>query len=83
MGKKSRMKKERKKKQGVVKNTAIKRQVSEKSPNLSKFNLGDPVVVRGGTPDPDYGHDISGWQGRICRIDDSNNLLMKACNCLA
>jgi len=33
------------------------------------FKIGDSVVVRKGVIDPDYDIDISGWQGRITRIN--------------
>ena len=65
MGKKARKKKETKKKQRVVRNKATNK------PEM-KFSVGDSVMVKEGTRDPDYGNDISGWQGRIYGIDDSN-----------
>ncbi len=37
-----------------------------------KFSVGDSVMVKEGTFDPDYGNEMSGWQGRIYAIDDSN-----------
>jgi hypothetical protein len=30
-----------------------------------KLKVGDPVVVKAGTKDPDTGQDMSGWQGRV------------------
>ena len=33
------------------------------------FKIGDSVFVRKGVIDPDYDIDISGWQGRITRIN--------------
>jgi len=39
----------------------------------SRYKVGDSVVVKEGTLDPDYYNDIGGWQGRICGIDDSND----------
>ena len=68
MAKKKRKKKEKKK--GVVKNETTNK--PEILPEGIKFNVGDSVVVKEGTLDPDYGNDISGWQGRIYGIDDSN-----------
>jgi len=35
-----------------------------------KFQIGDSVRVKTGTKDPDFGIDISGWQGRISETDD-------------
>lgn len=32
------------------------------------FNVGDSIVVKSGVNDPDYGGDISGWQGRITEL---------------
>lgn len=70
MAKKARKKKETKKKQRVAKNEAINK--PEILPEGTRFSIGDSVVVKEGTLDPDYGNDISGWQGRIYAIDDSN-----------
>ncbi len=58
-------KKARKKKQGVIKNETTDKPEIE-------FSVDDSVVVKEGTLDPDYDNDISGWQGRIYEIDDSN-----------
>src|SRR3990172_3068436 len=33
------------------------------------FKVGDSVVVKEGVQDPDFGGDMSGWQGRITKID--------------
>ncbi|MCD6533891.1 MAG: hypothetical protein J7L25_07420 [Deltaproteobacteria bacterium] len=35
-----------------------------------KFKTGDLVKVKYGTEDPDFGNDISGWQGNIFEIND-------------
>lgn len=32
------------------------------------FKVGDSVIVKPGTQDPDYGGDIGGWQGRVTEI---------------
>ena len=32
------------------------------------FKVGDSVIVKPGTQDPDYAGDIGGWQGRITEI---------------
>jgi hypothetical protein len=32
------------------------------------FNVGDSVVVKSGVNDPEYGGDISSWQGRITEL---------------
>lgn len=34
------------------------------------FKIGDSVKVKPNTDDPDYGEDISGWQGRVTEIYD-------------
>lgn len=57
-------KKETKKKQRVIKNETTHRPKVE-------FSVDDSVVIKEGTLDPDYGNDISGWQGRIYEIDDN------------
>lgn len=33
------------------------------------FQVGDSVVVKQGLQDPDFGDDMSGWQGRVTEID--------------
>lgn len=39
------------------------------------FKESDPVIVKPKTTDPDFGTDISGWQGRISEIDEENHLI--------
>ena len=34
-----------------------------------KFKIGDSVAVKSGVIDPDFGFDISGWQGRVQEVD--------------
>jgi hypothetical protein len=34
-----------------------------------KIKVGDSVVVKPGVKDPEYGHDIGGWRGRIREVD--------------
>lgn len=34
-----------------------------------KLNIGDSVIVKPGTKDPDTGGDFGGWQGRISMIE--------------
>lgn len=36
--------------------------------NNSTFNLGDSVVIKPNTKDPDFGFDIGMWQGRVSEI---------------
>jgi hypothetical protein len=37
---------------------------------MMALHIGDSVVVKSGILDPDFGIDISGWQGRIEETDD-------------
>jgi hypothetical protein len=39
------------------------------SPIHTPFKLGDSVIVKAGTLDPDFNTDIGGWQGRITEIE--------------
>jgi hypothetical protein len=39
---------------------------------MSKWTIGDFVVVKPGTRDPDLGGDIGGWQGRVVEFDQSD-----------
>lgn len=41
----------------------------QKSETNLPFQVGDSVVVKPGIQDPDYGEDMSGWQGRVTEID--------------
>jgi hypothetical protein len=47
--------------------TAIKKRTpkSSNSAEQSNYKIGQSVVVKPGTADPDYGFDMSGWQGRV------------------
>lgn len=38
------------------------------NPQPAPFKVGDSVIVKPGTQDPDYDSDIGGWQGRITEI---------------
>jgi len=41
------------------------------------FPIGQSVVVKPGAIDPDYGYDLTGWQGRVVEnhyVDEKNNL---------
>lgn len=42
-----------------------RRKKSKARPEDMTFKVGDSVVVKPGTVDPDFGTDIGGWQGRI------------------
>lgn len=42
------------------------------NPQTAPFKVGDSVVAKAGVNDPDYGGDISGWQGRITEIMTDN-----------
>lgn len=40
------------------------------------FPIGESVVVKPGVTDPDYGYDLSGWQGRVIEnhyVDEQKN----------
>ena len=39
--------------------------------------IGDSVVVKSGIADPDFGTDISGWQGRVDEIHDEEWILIR------
>jgi len=41
----------------------------------SNWVIGESIVVKPGVTDPDTGHDISGWQGRISAILDGAEIL--------
>jgi hypothetical protein len=39
------------------------------------LKVGDSVVVKPNTQDPDFEVNIGGWQGRIAEVDEENNLI--------
>ena len=41
------------------------------------LHAGDSVVVKSGGLDPDFGIDISGWQGRIEDVDDGETVFIR------
>ncbi len=41
------------------------------------LHVGDSVVVKSGILDPDFGIDISGWQGRIEETDDGDTVFIR------
>ena len=41
------------------------------------LHAGDSVVVKSGVLDPDFGIDISGWQGRIEEVDDGETVFIR------
>ena len=41
------------------------------------LHVGDSVVVKSSIIDPDYGIDISGWQGRIEEADDGETVFIR------
>ena len=41
------------------------------------LHVGDSVVVKSDVLDPDFGFDISGWQGRIEEVDDGKTLFIR------
>ena len=42
-----------------------------------ELHVGDSVVVKSGVLDPDFGIDISGWQGRIEEVDDKETVFIR------
>jgi hypothetical protein len=46
----------------------------ERNPSPSRpafpFKVGESVAVKPGVQDPDYGDDMSGWQGRVIEIEE-------------
>ncbi len=44
---------------------------------MKALHVGDPVVVKSGILDPDFGIDISGWQGRIEETDDGDTVFVR------
>ena len=44
---------------------------------MNNLHLGDSVVVKTGTRDPDLGIDIGGWQGRVEEIYDGGTVLVR------
>lgn len=39
---------------------------------INTYHLNESVRVKNGVHDPDFGSDISGWQGRIREIDEES-----------
>ncbi|MCP4536714.1 MAG: hypothetical protein GY832_06165 [Chloroflexi bacterium] len=50
-----------------------RRKRSKARPESTTFQVGDSVVVRSGTRDPDFDIEIGGWQGRISEIHPAGN----------
>ena len=44
---------------------------------MMSFDVGKSVVVKSGILDPDFGIDISGWQGRIEEVDAGDTVLIR------
>ena len=44
---------------------------------MMALHIGESVVVKSGILDPDFGLDISGWQGRIEEVDDGNTVFIR------
>jgi hypothetical protein len=50
---------------------------SSNSAEQANYKIGQFVVVRPGTADPDYGFDMDGWQGRATEnqhVDEQKSL---------
>ena len=70
MGKKYSKKKRIEKKR--QKNLKIK-SISVETQRPSALKIGNSVVVKQGTLDPDYQIDMGGWQGKITEIEKSDD----------
>lgn len=44
---------------------------------MMALHVGESVVVKSGIIDPDFGIDISGWQGRIEEADDGETVFIR------
>jgi hypothetical protein len=44
---------------------------------IVELHVGDSVAVKSGVLDPDFGIDISGWQGRIEEIDNGETVFIR------
>lgn len=44
---------------------------SQKGKSAYPYKLGESVSVKSGVQDPDFGDDMSGWQGRVVEIDET------------
>jgi len=42
-----------------------------------KFKIGESVAVKLGVSDPDFGSDISGWQGRVQEVDNTDTIFIR------
>ncbi len=42
-----------------------------------ELHVGDSVAVKPGVLDPDFGIDISGWQGRIEELDNGETVFIR------
>jgi hypothetical protein len=42
-----------------------------------KFKIGESVAVKSGVTDPDFGFDISRWQGRVQEVDDTGTVFIR------
>jgi len=42
-----------------------------------EFEIGESVTVKSGVTDPDFGFDISGWQGRVIEVDDTGTVFIR------
>ena len=42
-----------------------------------KFEIGESVAVKSGVTDPDFGFDISGWQGRVQEVDKTDTVFIR------
>jgi hypothetical protein len=42
-----------------------------------EIKIGDSVRVKPGVSDPDYGHDLSGWQGRVIHTDKDQGIFIE------
>jgi len=56
--------------------SAMKNNRQREGSNMG-FEIGESVTVKSGVTDPDFGFDISGWQGRVIEVDDSDTVFIR------
>ena len=49
----------------------------QREENNMIFEIGESVAVKSGVTDPDFGFDISGWQGRVQEVDNTGTVFIR------